>query len=204
MSKRVLVAILAIGLTSAAQTWGEERANSWPPVEKGTSTWGLTFNVGVSHDIWDGVPGVGFHSTGVRVGRFFGIWGPSHLRGRIAFEVEIQPVFLMFQATSTYAFSTTLLGSHYFIVDSKLRPFVSFGAGVVLSAGDIPAETSRVNFTPQIGLGIAFAGRGGTVYAFEYRLHHISNGSLVDNNPGINSSFIQFSFSHFRERRRPD
>ena len=174
-----------------------DRTTSWPVVEKGTTTWGLAFNAALSHDIWRGVPDVGFHSIGVRFSRFLGAVGPRPIRGRFAIGTEIFPVFLMFQETSTWAFSTTLLGHYHFDVESKVRPFISFGAGFILSAGDIPAESSRVNFSPQIGFGVAFSDSGGTVYAFEYRLHHISNWELSDNNPGINSSFFQFSFSHF-------
>lgn len=199
--KYLLPAVAITVLAAAPSLLADDDTGAWPPIRKGTVKWGVAFNAGVAHDLWDGVPDVGFHSIGIRAGRFFGTLGPGPLRGRFALEIELQPVFLMFQETSTYAFSTTLLGSHYFDVDSKVRPFISFGAGIVLSAGGIPTRTSpRINFTPQVGFGIAFADEGGTVYAFEYRLHHMSNWSLDEFNPGINSSFIQFSFSHYLNR----
>lgn len=202
MCRPLPLAAILLCLISTPAASLEDRASSWPIVRKGTVKWGFAFNAGVAHDLWDGVPDAGFTSVGLRIGRFLGTWGPGPLRGKFALEVEIQPVFLMFQETSTAALSTTLLGSHYFDVQSRVHPFISVGAGVVGSAGDIPAATTRLNFTPQVGFGLAFADRGGTVLAFEYRLHHMSNWSVVDNNPGINSSFLQFSFSYFRGGER--
>lgn len=174
-----------------------DRSAQGPTIERGTTFSGLTFNFGIAHELWDGVTPAGFSAVGFRVGRFFGEWLPGPLRGHFAWESEILPVFLMHQETSTYGVSTTLLGSHYFRAESRFRPFLSFGAGLVVSSGDIPADASRLNFTPQVGFGIAFAHRGQTVYAIEYRLHHTSNASLAEHNPGINSSFFQFSFSTY-------
>ena len=51
---------------------------------------------------------------------------------------------------------------------------------------------------PQGGAGVAFALRRDMLLTSEFRIHHMSDGSLTDYNPGANSSEIQFGISWFR------
>ena len=62
----------------------------------------------------------------------------------------------------------------------------------------VPEATSRVNFTPQAGLGLAMAHSERTVFTVEYRYHHVSNANTAELNPGINSSSFHFGVSIFR------
>lgn len=174
----------------------------WPELSKGTVEWGLAGNAAIAHRLWGAAPDREFVSVGMRAGRILsGPRGPGFLRGRLAVNVEVYPLFLMFQESTTYAFTFTLLGRHYLETATRARPFISAGVGLLLSRQDIPPDTTRVNFTPQVGLGIALPDSHRRVYTFEYRLHHISNASLADRNPGINSSYFQFGVTFFRERR---
>ena len=152
--------------------------------------WGVVFATGIAHDVWKGVPDVGFQAVGAR----FGYRAASGLD----VGAEVYPVFLMFQDTSTFAVSTTLVARYRFETGRRVRPFVTAGAGVLYSAGEIPAGATTVNFTPQLGAGVALSGDEGVVYTFEYRLHHISNARLSENNPGFNSSSFQFAVSFER------
>jgi hypothetical protein len=69
---------------------------------------------------------------------------------------------------------------------------VTLGAGMLVSAEEIPDRVANVNFTPQAGFGVAFSDESRRVYTIEVRLHHISNGGRVEPNPGINSALFQF------------
>jgi len=164
-------------------------------LEKGASEWGLTSDLGMAHGIWGGVTDRQFISVGVRFGHVMsGPRGPGGLRGRLALNVEASPLFVMFQEPTTFGFSSVVQGRHYLDVATKLVPFISAGAGLLLTDKKTPPG-ARLNFTPQIGAGVAMEDRGGRVFTIEYRLHHISNASRADENPGINSSVFQFGIS---------
>ena len=105
---------------------------------------------------------------------------------------EIYPVFLMFQDPTTYGFTFTLLFRHYMAPASKVKPFLSFALGTLVSVDPIPAESSHLNFTTQLGLGVMWFHKPRLAYSLEYRVQHLSNNSLSTVNPGINSSYIQF------------
>jgi len=75
-----------------------------------------------------------------------------------------------------------------------VRPFITMGAGMILSRDEIPAGAAKLNFTPQAGIGLRWRTSSGRIFTIEYRFQHLSNGSRVDPNPGINSSMIQFGF----------
>lgn len=179
MHRALLAAsVLAAAGTAAAQS-RTERVD-----------WGVAFATGVAHDVWKGVPDTGFQAVGARVGYAVG--------GGLSIGAELYPVFLVFQETSTFAVSSTLVARYRFELGDRVRPFVTVGAGALYSAGEVPAGATKLNFTPQIGAGVAVSGDEGVVYSFEYRLHHISNARLSANNPGINSSFFQFAVSFER------
>lgn len=168
-------------------------------VRKGATEWGLLAGAGVAHAIWGGKGDRQFLTLGGRLGRILSDpIGPRPLRGQFAVSLEVLPVFLMFEEQTSYGASFTLLFRHYFAPRSRWRPFVSFGAGALFSTDPIPAGTARVNFTPQVGAGVAFAHNARTMIFCEYRVHHISNADIADYNPGINSSYFQFGMSVFR------
>jgi len=124
--------------------------------------------------------------------------GPGFLRGDFEVAVEVLPVFLVFQETTTYSFSSTLLFRHYFSPDRRVRPFVSFGAGILFSTDPVPPPGSNFNFTPQGGVGVAWLREPRLAYLFEYRYVHISDAGLSLPNPGINSTGVFFGMSVFR------
>ena len=119
--------------------------------------------------------------------------GPGWLRGRIGVIVELVPLFVLSQESTTYAAGFNLLGRHYLDRGGNLRPFISLGAGMLVSAKEIPDGVANLNFTPQAGLGVMFFDKGRRVYSLEFRLHHVSNGGRAELNPGINSAVIQFA-----------
>ncbi len=106
--------------------------------------------------------------------------------------VEIVPLFLLSQESTAYAAGFNLLGRHYLDRGGRLKPFITLGAGMLISAQEIPDRVANLNFTPQAGVGFLFSDASRRLYSLEIRLHHISNGGRVEPNPGINSVAFQF------------
>jgi len=58
-------------------------------------------------------------------------------------------------------------------------------------------HSSHFNFTPEIGLGVAFFLAPKRALTLGYKLHHISNAGVGRSNPGMNSHVIYAGFSFF-------
>jgi hypothetical protein len=169
------------------------------PIKKGARELAILGGVGIAHEIWDGVGDTQFYVVGVRVGRVVsGTRGPGFLRGNLEVAGEFLPVFLVDQGTTSYGASATFVARHFFAPDSRWRPYGVVGFGVLGTTDEVPEGQTKLNFTPQIGLGISYASSERFVFYFDYRIHHISNGGRKQPNPGINSSALQFSVSVLR------
>ncbi|HXV65325.1 MAG TPA: acyloxyacyl hydrolase, partial [Vicinamibacteria bacterium] len=177
---------LTLAVSSPAQESPEESPGT--DLEKSDIQFGIVGSFGAALDVFDGVPDAELLAMGAHLGRVLtGAGGPGLLRGRLGVDLEILPLFLVFQDSTSYGLSFTLLGQYFFEVTSRFRPFATLGAGFLYSSEEIPRDTSRVNFTPQIGIGVRVPDGKSLLYSFEFRLHHISNADLVQPNPGINS-----------------
>jgi len=170
------------------------------PFRKGETEWGLLAGIDSAMDIWAGLPDSEFWSLGLRLSHV--VTGPifaGPCRGNLVLSAEVNPLVIFHDDYgSTYAFSATGMMRYYFTPGARVRPFISAGGGIVLSAQPIPHDISRVNFTPQGGGGLAFSLRKGTVLSMEYRLHHMSDGILTTYNPGVNSSEFLLGISWTR------
>lgn len=192
------VALIIVANTgdAASQTTGRSEYSLW---NKGDTAWRIGGNFALSHG-GSFTRQFGSMSFGIERG-MSGVVGPGVLRGRLTANVEILPVFVLSQESTTYAAGFNLLGRHYLEAGGAVRPFITLGIGMLVSNDEIPTGTANLNFTPQIGAGIAVSDAGGRTYTLEYRLHHLSNGGRVDPNPGINSSFVQFAVTFIRPTR---
>ncbi len=186
---------LAPALVSAAEK-PEEGPGAWMP--KGHVEWGLAASYGRSHG--SSLPERNQGILAVTYNRgLTGPVGPGFLRGRMGVTVELIPVFLLSQTSSTaYGAGFNLLGRHYLDTHGSVRPFITLGAGMILSEDAIPEGSAKLNFTPQAGLGIRWRTPAGRMVTVEYRFHHLSNASRVQPNPGINSSVVEVGFSFAR------
>ncbi len=201
-SKHVL-AILAVTVFllfgGIANAQGQEQYDE-TLIEKGRTELGLLVGIGHAMDIWGGLPDSSFLTLGLDIGYvatppIFG--GPC--RGNLVLGAELYPaIFFREPHKTTYAASGVAIMRYYFAPDSRVRPFISAGGGIVLSANPIPHDISRVNFTPQGGGGVSVALARGARFSVEYRIHHMSDGVLTDYNPGANSSEVQFGISWIR------
>ena len=209
MSKpiRPAVAFALLLLVGSMEVYGaDDKSEEGPqpmgivdPFQKGTVELALLTGFGSSHAIWDGVDHTGLFVLGGRAGRVLSVpRGPGILKGHLEISGEFLPVFLVDDGKTTAGFSITLLARHFLMVGSRWRPFFTLGAGPLFTTEPIPDGISSVNFTPQLGVGVAFFQSRRYVFYSEYRIHHISNAGTGDKNPGINSSYLQFGMSLFR------
>ena len=209
MTLRLLTIALALALSSSgsAEVLGadenqeneEQPARTVDSIQKGSTELALLGGFGIAHEIWDGVGDIRFYAVGVRVGRVMSNpMGPGFLRGNLEVSGEFLPVFLVDQGDTGYGASATFLARHFFAPGSRWRPYVVLGLGVLGTADEVPEGQTQLNFTPQIGLGISYSSSDRFVFYFDYRIHHISNNGRKQPNPGINSSYLQFSVSILR------
>jgi len=161
-------------------------------------------------EIWSGggnsVPG-GTKDTGVwNVGIRYG-WvltaphGPGFLKGRFEYAVDAVPVFLVFQPHNTaYGAGVNPLGLKWiFATRGDVQPYLELGGGTLFTSKDVPAGTSRVNFTSGAAFGVHFLGK--RAWTAEVRYLHISNAGLTTPNPGINTVQVRVGIGKFFERK---
>jgi hypothetical protein len=191
LQRRAAALIVALGLIlcgSTSSAAAEEATRRSLP--KGETFWGMSGAVGTA----DGSLAGPWGSIALDISRTLtDTVGPGWMRGRMGVKIELVPLFLLSQESTAYAAGFNLLGRHYLDGGGKLRPFITLGAGMLVSAEEIPDGVENVNFTPQAGLGLLFFDQGPRVYSIELRFHHLSNGKTTEPNPGLNSAVVQFA-----------
>jgi hypothetical protein len=81
----------------------------------------------------------------------------------------------------------------------RIQPFIATNAGFLVSPRDIPAnDSSRFNFTFEFGGGMGLYRNHRHSVAIEYRIHHLSNAYIGDNNPGVDSGIFKLTYSSSR------
>lgn len=87
---------------------------------------------------------------------------------------------------------------------TKVQPFITAGAGLLIFGKKIPDDRSslrpnqvgrRLNFTPQGGGGVDFLTDDGRAYTVGFKFHHISNNSTANINPGFDQNFFYFGYT---------
>ena len=84
-----------------------------------------------------------------------------------------------------------------FAQQSWIKPFLAASVEFLYFQHDIPRpDTSRFNFTADLGLGVDFFVTLKTALTIGYKLHHISNFGIGSSNPGLTltSSIAVFLF----------
>jgi lipid A 3-O-deacylase len=124
--------------------------------------------------------------------------GPGLLRGQFEYAVDVVPVFMVVQRGGTaYGFGLNPFALKWnFTKPRKLVPYVELGGGTLFTNDNVPPGTSRVNFTSSGALGLHFP-RSKCNWSAELRFMHISNASLANLNPGINTFQVRLGFGRF-------
>ena len=161
------------------------------------------------HEIeaWTGggysVPG-GTSSTGVwNVGGSIG-WiltrphGPSFLKGRFEYLVDVVPAFVVFQPGNTaYGAGFDPLNLRWnFASRGKLAPYFEVSGGPLFTNRDVPNGTNTVNFMSSAAIGTHFLGDS-YHWSVEARYMHVSNAGLANLNPGVNTVQVRLGIGKF-------
>jgi Lipid A 3-O-deacylase (PagL) len=129
--------------------------------------------------------------------------GPGLLRGRFEYAVDAVPVFVIFQPThAAYGASIAPVGLLWdFDTHSRVVPYIELGGGALLTNTQVPAGTSRVNFTSAGAIGLHFLADKVT-WTADVRFMHISNSGLRALNPGINTVQLRLGVGWFTHHPR--
>ncbi|HKT45987.1 MAG TPA: acyloxyacyl hydrolase [Candidatus Acidoferrales bacterium] len=196
MAKRFLIwvmcAVAALGLACEAR-------GQAGPIEGGHE-WQVW--TGGGHGINGSQQGDGVFNLGGRFGLILTApHGPGFLRGRLEYAVDVVPVFLVTQRSGTaygagvnpFAFKWAL-DTH-----KKVVPYFEIGGGTLFTNVKVPENASRVNFTTGGALGMHFL-RKKYNWSAEVRFMHISNASIANLNPGINTIQFRLGFGLFSQK----
>ena len=74
------------------------------------------------------------------------------------------------------------------------RPYVEAGIGVIYTDFQVDGQGSRINFNPQLGIGVEYPLAPGGAMTFGLRLYHLSNANIIDDNRGVNSALLQIGY----------
>ena len=129
--------------------------------------------------------------------------GPGFLRGRFEYAVDAAPVFLVFQPTNTaYGAAVNPFAAIWnFDARGRVVPYAELGGGALFTNNQVPAGTSRVNFTTAGAVGVHYLARKIT-WSADVRFVHISNAGLKTPNPGINTVQLRLGLGWFTHARR--
>jgi hypothetical protein len=169
------------------------------PVEGGHE---IQFWTGGGHGLNGSQSGDGVWNLGFRYGWILTApHGPGFLRGRLEYAVDAVPAFVIWQKQNTaygvgvdpFAFKWTLDRP------GSIAPYFEIGGGTLFTSTNVPAGTSRINFTTSAALGLHFLQSKHNLSA-EVRYMHISNAGLATPNPGINTIQVRLGFGWFSQK----
>lgn len=182
-----LLAFLSCGTRALAQAGPENASHE------------LQFWTGGGHAINGSTSDTGVWNAGFRYG-----WiltdpaGPGFLRGRFEYAVDAIPLFLVVQrGGAAYGVGLDPFALKWnFAEHRQVVPYFELGGGTLFTNTQVPAGTSRVNFTTTGTVGAHFL-RAKFNWSAEVRFMHISNAGLSSPNPGINTIQVRLGFGRF-------
>lgn len=148
------------------------------------------------------VPDTSLVLVGLRYGRILAAWESLSLE----YTFDILPAAVVFapervrrRDSTTYGAGVSPLGFKInFGQESWIKPFVAASIGFLYFQDEVPVpDSSRFNFTPEIGAGLQFFLTPRTALTLGYKFHHISNAGRSDRNPGLDSNVIYLGYSFF-------
>jgi len=85
--------------------------------------------------------------------------------------------------------SVGMLALYYLesLFTSRLFPYLEGGIGIIYTDFQVEGQGLRFNFYPQIGIGTDFISNSEARYFASFRLTHLSNAGLHEENRGVNS-----------------
>jgi len=126
--------------------------------------------------------------------------GPGFLQGQLEYAFDVVPVWVITQKTNTAYGGSIDPFAFKWLLNSpkKVKPYLLIEGGTLFTNTKVPEGASQINFTTAGGLGAHFLGEKHN-FAVEVRFQHISNASMTNYNPGINTIQVRLGFGAFRK-----
>lgn len=199
LAKAIVLGALStlLGLTPVN---GAQPSSNGYALAKGTNEFSLW--AGGSPDSFGNIEDRQMLLIGLGYGRVLAAWDWVSLE----YTLDIFPAAMVFEPNDVRTGSSRIYGAGLsplgfklrFAQQSWIKPFLAASVGVLYFQHDIPRpDTSRFNFTADLGLGVDFFVTLKTALTIGYKLHHISNFGMGSSNPGLNSHVIYCGFSFF-------
>jgi hypothetical protein len=157
-------------------------------LDRGARVRSLAFGWGTAWKF--GIPGYGKTTTDAEFVAFHPSLGWFVIdRGEVFGEAAL---FAYYQPVGHIAVGPIAIGGRYHFRDSgRLLPFVSGGAGLILTALDIVELDRTFNFQVIYGAGLRWRPEGrNPTWRLEIRNHHISNAGTAGENLGLNAVMV--------------
>ena len=177
-------------------------------------------------DIWQGEVGHGFNKDTYEVGSWLGVglgrpgFGSTTSHDVVLSSVKAGWIFTdVMAAGNWYSGNCELLGELFggaqfspeiryltgitpflrynFATGSRWVPFITCGAGVILTDIGHPDLSGTFQFDPQGGVGTHYFFWRDAAATLEWRWLHISNAGIKEPNHGVNTQMLQLGVSWF-------
>lgn len=192
MKKRNLA--LGLFLFMIILRWSSVSAES--PFEKGVTVWGFSAGIGNNFHVGGNVAeDVEFYVLAPRWGKVLTERvGP----GVLEFDLEGFLSYVRQNSRDRYAMGITSFAVYNSTDSGKMIPFLELGGGVLYTDLDPENFGSHFNFTLQAGIGLRYEIADHSFLRFSYRIQHISNAGLDEDNASIDSNFLFIGISVLR------
>jgi lipid A 3-O-deacylase len=197
--KRILVTFLLLVCSATAQNLPSKSLNDQP--------WDLGLFAGFGTDTDGRYPTqFNFLMVGGRIGKVLtSEMGKGWARGNFEWAADIIPVYPAFHGDSvfdahdgvTYGFGANPVVLKWnFTRGKKFAPFAEISGGFLVTSRDFPVSgSSSFNFVTGGGAGFHYFLKPKRAITFTGKVFHLSNASIGDRNPGINSG-LQFTVGY--------
>jgi len=118
---------------------------------------------------------------------------PGILRGNFEWAVDVLPAYVVFtpQRAVYGASIKPFIWEWNFTHWQRVAPFFGVAGGALFTVHNVPpGDTSTINFSPQIDLGVHIFTRRSRAATLEMDIVHHSNASIGNQNPGYNVSAL--------------
>jgi len=202
----VLALLLAAGALAQPAAASPDRTGADPETRfaRGSQEWSLAVGQGTGFELFGSA---GSDLVDVEFAALVPRWGMvvsdplgdgAWYRGSL--QLLTEGAFLYaYEPKGGFAWGATLALRWNFLASERIVPFVTLGAGLVDLEFDLEHQADGINFTPQGGVGLHVRASRRTSLTAEWRLHHISNADLRQDNDGINDGLFLIGASYFPE-----
>jgi hypothetical protein len=196
MMKPLRCAILALMILGAAAAWAQSGDDA-AAIRRRPWVAGVLASGGSGLFDRDNVQLV---RAGVSVGRVLtGELGKGWARGTLELDAEIMPLdYVLWNGyRNVYGVGVNPLVMKWnFTRGKKVIPYFLAQGGMLWTTDRVPpGDTSKINFLSGPGVGLNYFLRPGRSVSIDLRATHLSNASLGNHNPGVDSS-LQISLGY--------